>query len=76
MKVNYKSDSNIIEVWLTNKEQEHCDRHLLTAKLLKRVNNPKCKVIFFLSGSDDLYMNMEGLLISNLLKCLSNTNSA
>lgn len=61
-------DKKIITVWMTNKEQELYDRKQLTAQLLKSVDDPKCKVIFFLSGNGDLFENTEGLLLANLAK--------
>ena len=61
-------DKKIITVWMTNKEQELYDRKQLTARLLKNVDDPKCKVIFFLSGKGDLFENTEGVLLANLAK--------
>ena len=57
-------NKNFIEVWLTNKEQETVDRKKLTDKLL--ADNEKSKVIFFLSGSDDLVSCTSQLLIRNI----------
>ena len=61
-------DKKIITVWMTNKEQELYDRKQLAAQLLISVDDPKCKVIFFLSGNGDLFENTEGLLQANLAK--------
>ena len=52
-----------ISVWMTNEEQKHFDRNLITAKLFQNVENKKCKVVFFLSGHEDLLKNTEGLLL-------------
>ncbi|WP_028518357.1 hypothetical protein [Ruminococcus flavefaciens] len=59
-------DKRFISVWLTNEEQKHCDRKAHTAQLLKYADNPKCKVVYFLSGKDDLYQCTEGSLLRNL----------
>lgn len=66
VEIQLDQDKRFISVWLTNEEQEHCDRKALTAQLLKNVDNPKCKVVYFLSGSEDLYRSTEGLLLANL----------
>lgn len=66
MEIYPDKDKRYISVWLTNEEQKHYDRKALTAQLLKNVDNPKCKVVYFLSGKDDLYQCIEGLLIKNL----------
>ena len=66
MEIVDKQDKGYISVWLTNEEQKHYDRIQLTAKILQNVRNKKCKVIFYLSGHDDLLKNTEGLLLANL----------
>lgn len=66
MEVYNKENKGFIEVWLTNEEQKIYDRKELTGKLLANVHNKKCKVVFFLSGNDDLYSCTEGLLLRNL----------
>ena len=66
MKINDDRDKGYIAVWLTNEEQKHCDRMALTARLLKNIDTPKCKVVYFLSGSEELFINTEGLLLANL----------
>lgn len=60
-----KRDKGYIEVWLTNAEQQY-DRKELTHQLLEKVNVKKCKVVYFLSGSDDLISCTESLLKNNL----------
>lgn len=66
MEINDNRDKGYIAVWLNNEEQKHCDRMALTSQLLKNVDDPKCKVVYFLSGSEDLFSNTEGLLLANL----------
>lgn len=66
MEIEYRQDKDYIAVWLTNAEQKLYDRSRLTSLLLSRVKSPKCKVVFFLSGNEDLYDRTEGLLLTNL----------
>ena len=66
MEIYTDKDKRYISVWLTNEEQKHCDRKKLTAQLLKNTDNPKCKVVYFLSVKEDLYQNIEGLILANL----------
>lgn len=66
MEIYSNLDKKYISVWLTKDEQQHYDRKQLTASLLKNIDDPKFKVVFFLSGNDDLYQNVEELLLRNL----------
>ena len=43
---------------MTNEEQKLYDRKKLTSQLLKDVDDPKCRVIFCLSGKGDLFENL------------------
>ncbi|SEL57400.1 hypothetical protein SAMN02910353_02924 [Ruminococcus sp. YRD2003] len=54
------------EVWLTNEEQAEVDRAELTKKLLSKKSDSKYKVVYYLSGSAELYPCIEGLLLENL----------
>lgn len=66
MKIYDKLEKGYIEVWLTNEEQKIYDRAELTKQLLSETTVKRCKVVYFLSGNDDLYTNTEGLLLTNL----------
>lgn len=69
MEVYHKENKGFIEVWLTNEEQETCNRKELTEMLLSNLppkKRKKCKVVFFLSGEGDLFQCAENLLINNL----------
>ncbi len=69
MEIYHKEDKEYIEVWLTNEEQETCDRKELTELLLSDLTpkkRKKCKVVYFLSGKGDLFQCTENLLINNL----------
>jgi len=61
-----KKDKGFIEVWLTNEEQAEYDRSELTRLLLSKAGSRKCRVVYFLSGSEELYPNIENLLLMNL----------
>lgn len=65
LEINFKEDKNYIEVWLTKKEQEKYDRNHLT-KILLEGKKTEYKVIFFLSGSENLLNCTENLLLRNL----------
>ena len=68
MEIYHKEDKGFIEVWLTNEEQETCDRKELSEVLLSNLppkKRKKCRVVFFLSGNDELYPNVEGLIVMN-----------
>lgn len=66
MEIYDKQDKGYIEVWLTKAEQEQYDRKELTQQLLADITAKKCKVVYFLSGDDDLFSCTERLLIQNL----------
>lgn len=66
MEIYNKQNKGYIEVWLTNEEQQMYDRTELTQRLLSGIIRKKCRVVFFLSGNDDLYPNTENLLLMNL----------
>lgn len=66
MEIYHNKDKGFITVWLTNEEQKQYNLERITNLLLKNSDNPKCKVVFFLSGHEDLYGNTEGLLLANL----------
>lgn len=61
-----KKDKGFIEVWMTNEEQAEYDRSELTRLLLSKAGSRKCRVVYFLSGKEDLYPNVEKLLLMNL----------
>ena len=61
-----KHDKGYIEVWLTNSEQQQYDRKELSHQLLSKATVKKCKVVYFLSGNDDLLSCTESLLKHNL----------
>ena len=66
MEVYDKKESGYYEVWLTNEEQSRIDRAELTERLLSEKPGKRYKVVYFLSGSDDLYPNTEKLILMNL----------
>ena len=66
MEIVDKKDKGFIQVWLTNEEQAEYDRSELTRLLLSKAGSRKCRVVYFLSGSEELYPNIENLLLMNL----------
>ena len=66
MEIVDKKDKGFIEVWLTNEEQAEYDRTELTRLLRSKAGSRKCRVVYFLSGSEELYPNVEKLLLMNL----------
>ena len=66
MEIYDKQDNEYYEVWLTNEEQTQIDRSELTKQLLSEKADKRYKVVYFLSGSDDLFTNTEGLILMNL----------
>ena len=59
-------EPKFISVWMTKDEEKRYDRKQLTAQLLKNADDPKCKVIFYLSVKGDLFENTNGLLLANV----------
>lgn len=66
MEIYDKQDSGFIEVWMTKAEQQTLDRRELTRQLLSQARSKKVKVIYFLSGDDDLLTCTEYLLKRNM----------
>ena len=66
MEIVDKKDKGFIQVWLTNEEQAEYDRSELTQLLLSKAGSKKCRVVYFLSGKECLYPNVEKLLLMNL----------
>lgn len=70
MEIYDKRSKGFIEVWMTNEEQQQYDCKELTHLLLKGTDPKKCKVVFFLSGKEDLCTSTENcsLLTSGVCK--------
>ena len=66
MEIYDKQKQKYYEVWLTNSEQSEVDRNALSKQLLTQKKDKKYKVVFFMSGDDDLYQCTERLLLMNL----------
>lgn len=66
MEIYDKRESGYIEVWLTNEEQQFYDRGELTSQLLERSGTGKFRIVYFLSGTDELLSCTESLLKKNL----------
>lgn len=66
MEIYNKQKNGYIEVWLTNQEQQEVDTSELTQQILSNIPSKKCKVVFFLSGEQELCEYTENLLTMNL----------
>lgn len=67
MEIHNHQDRGYIEVWLTNAEQKTINRKEIANRLLAEEGHlHKCQIVCFLSGSDNLYDNLENLLTSNV----------
>lgn len=66
MEIYNKQKNGYIEVWLTNQEQQEVDTSELTQQILSNIPSKKCKVVFFLSGEQELCECTENLLTMNL----------
>ncbi|HAJ96637.1 MAG TPA: hypothetical protein DCO72_02725 [Ruminococcus sp.] len=67
MEIYDKRDKGFIEVWMTKEESQRYNRKELTRFILQQKRaGKKCKVVFFLSGKDDLFCCTENLLTTNL----------
>ena len=68
MEINNHIKDGYIQVWLSNIEQQQYDRKVLTDIIIQQYNiKPKnCKVVFMLSGTDNLYQCTENLITSNV----------
>lgn len=66
MEIYNRQQNGYIEVWLTNREQQEVDRSELTQRILSNVTSKKYKVIFFLSGSENMLKCTENLILHNL----------
>ena len=65
MKLNVKDDKKIVEIWLTNAEQEDKKLRQSLMPLYAKYKREKYKVAVFLSGSRDLFKQTEALLSHN-----------
>lgn len=68
MEINNHIKDGYIQVWLSNIEQQQYDRKVLTDIIIQQYNikPKKCKVVFMLSGTDNLYQCTENLITSNV----------
>ena len=66
MQICDKREKGYVEVWLSNKDQRTLNTSMLTQKIKKQINDQKCKIVFYMSGCQDLLSNTENLLINNM----------
>ena len=65
MKTRVNEEKKIVEIWLTNAEQEDVELRESLKPLYAKYKQEKYKVAVFLSGSRDLFKQTEALLLHN-----------
>ena len=65
MKIYVKDDKKIVEIWLTNAEQQNKELRKSLEPLYAKYKQKKYKLAVFLSGSRDLFKQTEALLLHN-----------
>ena len=65
MKTRVNDEKKIVEIWLTNAEQEDEELRESLKPLYAKYKKEKYKVAVFLSGSRDLFTQTEALLLHN-----------
>ena len=66
MEINVSDDKHIVEIWLTNQEQEDESVSEFVQSTAEKYSDKKYKVAVFKSGDHDLYDCTEGLIKHNL----------
>lgn len=66
MEINVSDDKHIVEIWLTNQEQEDESVSEFVQSTAEKYSDKKYKVAVFKSGAHDLYDCTEGLIKHNL----------
>jgi len=65
LKTRVNDEKKIVEIWLTNAEQEDEELRESLKPLYAKYKKEKYKVAVFLSGSRDLFTQTEALLLHN-----------
>lgn len=66
MEINVSEDKRIVEIWMTNQEQEDESISEFVQSTADKYSDEKYKVAVFMSGDKDLYDCTEGLIEHNL----------
>lgn len=66
MEISVSDDKHIVEIWLTNQEQEDESVSKFVQSTAEKYSDKKYKVAVFRSGDHDLYDCTEGLIEHNL----------
>jgi len=64
--VNILEKSKIVEVWLTNEDQQNMEIESEVERICTEWSGRKYKIAVIRSGSGDLFTSAEGLLLNNL----------
>lgn len=66
LEINVSENKRIVEIWLTNQEQEDDNISEFVQNTADKYSGEKYKVAVFMSGDSDLYDCTEGLIEHNL----------
>lgn len=64
--MNILEKSKIVEVWLTNEDQQNREIKYEVERICTEWSGRKYKIAVIRSGSGDLFTSAEGLLLNNL----------
>lgn len=64
--MNILEKSKIVEVWLTNEDQQNMEIESEVERICTEWSGRKYKIAVIRSGSGDLFTSAEGLLLNNL----------
>lgn len=66
LEINVSENKRIVEIWLTNQEQEDDSISEFVQNTADKYSDKKYKVAVFMSGDNDLFDCTEGLIEHNL----------
>lgn len=64
--MNILEKAKIVEVWLTNEDQQQPATDIEVRKICSEWGSRKYRVAVFRSGNKDLFSSAEGLILNNL----------
>ena len=65
MEINAKDDLKLVEIWVTNDEQQSEGFEKKLEEICEENKPEGCKTVVFRSGSKNLYDCTEGLILNN-----------
>ena len=64
--MNILEKSKIVEVWLTNEDQQNMEIEFEVERICTKWSGKKYKIAVIRSGNGDLFSSTEGLLLNNI----------